>query len=68
MSLRLSQLRLLENQRLPADLGDGLVFWHAELERLAERIDQLYTETGQEKTKRRWELVDDMGQCIRHGR
>ena len=57
MPLQLSQLQLLENQRLPADTGDGLVFWEAELERLAERIDQLYAETGQEKTKRRWEGV-----------
>ena len=53
MSLHLSQLQMLENQRLPADVGAGLVFWDSELERLAVRIDELYAETTQEKANRR---------------
>ncbi|XP_037077901.1 cilia- and flagella-associated protein 44-like [Pollicipes pollicipes] len=53
VSLHLSQLQLLEESRLPADTSAGLVFREAELERLAVRIDELYTETAEEKARRR---------------
>ncbi|KAF0298901.1 Cilia- and flagella-associated protein 44 [Amphibalanus amphitrite] len=59
VSLQLSQLQLLESQRLPAELGAALVFWDAELERLAVRIDELYAETAQEKANRRASYKDE---------